>query len=119
MNRSQRACHPNALNFIDDPDTIIFTHIQQAIREQRELRTIATTIMEGQAARAWSMDQGLIFFDGCFYLPTASALLSDLLQVLRRGGSANIELLALGTHLPPTHGVQLNRMPSHILLGHP
>jgi hypothetical protein len=74
-------------------------------------------IMEGQAARAWTIDQGIIFFDDHFYLPAASALLPDLLQVLRHGGSANIELLALGAHLPPTHGTQLNRMPSHILLG--
>jgi hypothetical protein len=54
------------------------------------------TIMDGQAARAWSVNQSLIFFDGRFYLPVASALLPILLQVLRRGGSANMELLALG-----------------------
>jgi hypothetical protein len=58
-----------------------------------------------------------MFFNGHFYLPAALALLPDLLQVLRHGGSANIELLALGAHLPLTHGAQLNRMPSHILLG--
>jgi hypothetical protein len=79
MNKSKRAHLPNTLDFIDDPDTIIFTHIRQAIREQRELCTVATTIMEGQAARARSVDQGLIFFDGRFYLPAISALLSDLL----------------------------------------
>jgi hypothetical protein len=28
MNRSQRACLPNALDFIDDPNTIIFMHIR-------------------------------------------------------------------------------------------
>jgi hypothetical protein len=70
--------------------------MRQAIREQRELRTVAMTIMDGQAARAWSVNQSLIFFDGRFYLPVASALLPILLQVLRRGGSANMELLALG-----------------------
>jgi hypothetical protein len=70
--------------------------MRQAVREQWELRTVAMTIMDGQATRAWSVNQGLIFFDGRFYLPTASALLPDLLPVLHRGGSANMELLALG-----------------------
>lgn len=100
MNRSQRAPLPNALDHIDNPDDIIFTHMRQAIRKQWELRTIALTIMEGQATQAWSMDQGLIFFDRRFYLPAASALLPHLLQVLRRGGSTNIELLALGAQVP-------------------
>jgi hypothetical protein len=54
------------------------------------------TIMDGQAAWAWSVNQGPIFFDGRFYLPVASALLPVLLWVLHRGGSANMELLALG-----------------------
>lgn len=57
-------------------------------------------ITEGQAAVAWSVYLGIIFFDGRFYLPAASPLLPDLLQVLQRGESANIELLAIGAHKP-------------------
>jgi hypothetical protein len=30
--------------------------MRQAVREQRELRTIAMTIMDGQATQAWSMN---------------------------------------------------------------
>jgi hypothetical protein len=35
VNRSQRAHLPIALDFIDDPDDIIFQHIRQDIVEQR------------------------------------------------------------------------------------
>jgi hypothetical protein len=92
--------------------------MRQAIREQRELCTIARTVTEGRAALAWSLDQGLIFFNGRFYLLAASTLLPNLLQVLLRGGSTNMELLALGAHIPPSQG-QHNGMPTHILLGRP
>jgi hypothetical protein len=67
-------------------------------------------IADGMVAQAWSLDQGLLLFDGHLYLPVASSLLSNLLQVLSRGVSANMELLALGAHQPSTHG-QHNRVP--------
>jgi hypothetical protein len=56
-------------------------------------------IADGMVAQAWSLDQGLLLFDAHLYLPVASSLLSNLLQVLSRGVSANMELLALET--PP------------------
>ena len=75
-------------------------------------------IVDGVAAQAWSLDQGLIFFDGRLYLLAASSLLPNLLQVLRRGSSANKELLALGAHPPSMRG-QHNGVPTSILLGCP
>jgi len=103
LSRASRARHPNALDYIDTTD-VIFEHMRQATLRQRELRTIAMAISDSVAAQAWSLDQGLIFFDGRLYLPAASSLLPYLLQVLRRGGSANMELLALGAHPPPMRG---------------
>nr|AWA44959.1 hypothetical protein LOC101753448 [Saccharum spontaneum] len=117
LSKASRACLPNALDFIDSSD-IIFEHLHRAVLRQRELATIAMAISDGVEAQAWSIDQGLIFFDGQLYLPAASALLPDLLQALRQGGSANMELLALGAQPPPT-AAKHNGVPAYILLGHP
>jgi hypothetical protein len=117
LSRASRACHPNALDYIDTTD-VIFEHLCQATLRQQELRTIAMPIADGVAAQAWSLDQGLHFFDGRLYLPAASSLLPDLLQVLRRGGSASMELLALSAHPSATRG-QHNRVPTSVLLGCP
>lgn len=53
------------------------------------------------------------------YLPAASPLLPDLLRVLRQGGPANLEFLALGAHKPPTEYGQLTGMPRHLLMNGP
>jgi hypothetical protein len=101
--------HTNTLNPTDTTDKIS-KHLRQATLQQQELCTITMAIADSMVAQAWSLDQGLLLFDGHLYLPVASSLLSNLLQVLSRGVSANMELLALGAHQPPTHG-QHNRVP--------
>jgi hypothetical protein len=60
----------------------IFDHVHQAVLEVPELHAIATAIIGGTTAPAWSLDQGLLFFDGCFYLLLASPLLPDQLETL-------------------------------------
>lgn len=91
MNRSQRACLPTALDNFDASNDIIFTELRRAVLEDKGLHVIAATIMEGRAARVRSLHKGLVLFDGRVYVPTASPLLPDLLQVLCSGGPANME----------------------------
>jgi hypothetical protein len=62
------------------------------------------------------MDQGLLFFDGRLYIPAASPLLTDLLQIVKREGPAGWELIALGCHSTPTLAHH-NKTPTGILLG--
>jgi hypothetical protein len=72
--------HPKALTAIETNSTIL-AHLHQAVQE--ELRTIAAAIISRAAAPTWSLEQGILFFGGCFYLPAASPLLSKLLQSLQ------------------------------------
>jgi hypothetical protein len=81
LNRANRAQCPNALDYIDTTN-IIFEHLRRATLQQRELHNVAMAIADGATAPAWSIDQGLLFFDGHLYLPATSSLLPDLLQVL-------------------------------------
>jgi hypothetical protein len=99
LNRANRAHHPNALDYIDTTN-VIFRHLRQAILQQWELRKVAMPIADSVTTLAWSIDQGLLFFDGRLYLPAALLLLPNLLQVLRQGGSTTMELIALDAHPP-------------------
>jgi hypothetical protein len=67
-----------------------------------ELRAIATAIIGSTTALAWSLDQGILFFDERFYLPAASPLLPNLLRTLLIvGRTTNLRLLAVDFHIPP------------------
>jgi hypothetical protein len=81
------------------------------------LLIIALAIDDGTAAPAWSMDQGLIFFDSCLDIPAASSILADILQVLLHAGPRRMELLALGLHLPLSTAHD-NGAPTSTHLGH-
>jgi hypothetical protein len=109
LSPASRDHHTNTLN---PTDTInkISEHLRQPTLQQQELRTIAMAIANGMVAQPWSLDQGLLLFDGHLYLPMASSLLSNCLQVLSRDVLANMEFLALGAHQPLTYG-QHNGVP--------
>lgn len=100
MRASRNRCL-TALDQVNGTDPI-FDRLQQAVPQQYELRHIALAMIEGTAAPAWSLDQGLLLFDCRFYFPAASPLLLDLLQVLLQGGLTHMALLALGCHPPLT-----------------
>lgn len=95
-NRAHRARRLNALDTFNNKGNIIFDHMRRAVREQRELRTVALAIANGQAAPAWSFDEGLIFFDGRLYIPSSSPLLPDILQIIHDEGPTSIEFASLG-----------------------
>ena len=78
LNRANRARRPNALDYINTTN-VIFGHLRRAILQQHGLRNIAMAIADGVTALAWSIDQGLLFFDGRLYLPAALSLLPNLL----------------------------------------
>jgi hypothetical protein len=78
LSPASRDHHTNTLNPINTNDKI-FEHLCQATLQQQELCTIAMAIADGMVAQAWSLDQGLLLFDGHLYLPVASSLLSNLL----------------------------------------
>jgi hypothetical protein len=86
--------------------------------QHRELRHLTLAITQGTVAPAWSIDQGLLFFDGRFYIPDALPLLSDLLATISLGGHDNMRYLALDSHSPPM-APHHNSTPTGILLGHP
>jgi hypothetical protein len=86
--------------------------------QHRELRHLTLAITQGTVAPAWSIDQGLLFFDGRFYIPDALPLLSDLLATISLGGPDNMRYLALDSHSPPM-APHHNSTPTGILLGHP
>jgi hypothetical protein len=94
MNRANHSCCPNAL----DADNSVFASLRQAVLQQQELRHIALAISNATTSPAWSLDQGLLFFDGRFYISAISPFLPDLLQVLLQGGPAHMALIALGYH---------------------
>jgi hypothetical protein len=50
-----------------------------------KLRGTATSIINKQAAQAWSLDAGYIFFDERLYVPAASPLLLALIDTLISG----------------------------------
>jgi hypothetical protein len=52
--------------------------------------TIATDIIDGTTALAWSIDHGLLFSNGGFYIPATSPLLVDLPDAPLFGGQANM-----------------------------
>lgn len=55
------------------------------------------------AAATWPLEQGILIFDGRLYLPAASPLLPDLLEsLLSTEQMANLWLLTVGFHTPPT-----------------
>lgn len=117
MNRANHSCHPNALDHVD-ADNSVFASLRQAVLQQQELRHIALAISNGTTAPAWSLDQGLLFFDRRFYISAISPFLPDLLQMLLQGGPAHMALIALGCH-SPLMVPQLNAAPMAILLGRP
>ena len=77
-NWASRSRRPNALDCMDTTN-VIFGHLRRAILQQHGLRNIAMAIADGVTALAWSIDQGLLFFDGRLYLPAALSLLPNLL----------------------------------------
>jgi hypothetical protein len=101
MNGASWSRLPNALDYVDTIGTV-FGHLRCAVLQLQELYHIALAIGNGTTTLAWSIDQGLLFFNGCFYIPTTSTLLPDLLEVLLLGGPAHMRYLALGCHPPPT-----------------
>jgi hypothetical protein len=78
--------------------------------------TREAAIAKGAAAPAWSMDQGLIFFNGHLYIPVVPFILANMLQVLLHAGPRHMEPLALSSHLSSstTHDIGV---PTNILLG--
>lgn len=115
LHASSSRC-PNALDQFSSISVPVFTELRDAVLQQRELRRIAIAIDDGSVAPAWSMDQGLLFFDGRLYIPAISPLLPDLLQIVKREGPAGWELIALGCHSTPTLAHH-NTTPTGILLG--
>ena len=84
-----------------------------------ELRTIALAIINNATSGAWSLDQGILFFDGRFYIPASSPLLPDLLETLLLcGHTENLRLLAVGFYTPPLMSAATYNFPASILLTH-
>lgn len=114
MNRTSRFCLTSALNYVITID-IVFSHLCHAILQLQELCHIALTFGNGTTTPTWSIDQGLLFFDGRFYILVTSPLLPDLLKALLLGGPSHMRYLMLGCHPPMTS--HHNVTPSGILLG--
>lgn len=102
MRRATKPRRPNALVCISTC-AAAFDHLCRAILRVPKLYIISSNIIGGTDAPAGSIDQGQLFFDGCFYLPVASPLLPDLLETLHIvGDAANLCLLVVGFHTLPT-----------------
>ena len=67
MNRASQFRLTSALDYVITIDTV-FDHLCCAILQLQELCHIALAIGNGTVAPAWSIDQGLLFFDGRFYI---------------------------------------------------
>lgn len=104
MNRSNRARLPNATDFIKNSEAAIFSHIRHAVERQHELRRMQNAIKAGLESPNWSVERGLIFYDGRLYLPAASTILQDLIQELTKDELQQIELLAMGIYDTPVEG---------------
>lgn len=65
---------------------------------------LAGSIYTGDLPPAWSLRDGLIFFDGCLYIASSSACLHRVLAVLlQHGGEALLRQVAVGFRGLPQH----------------
>jgi hypothetical protein len=113
--KASKSRRPNTLDQFSSIYVPVFTKLRSATLQERELHHIAIAIDNGSTAPAWSMDQGFLFFDRRLYIPAASPLLPDLLQIVRREGSGGWELIALRCYPTPT-SANHNTTPTGILL---
>lgn len=63
--------YATALNQVNATDAV-FDWLRQVVLQQHELRHMALAVTDGTTTPAWSLDQGILFLNGRFYLPAAS-----------------------------------------------
>jgi hypothetical protein len=72
-----------------------------------------TTIIVNTAAPAWSPQQGIILYNGRYYIPVTSPLLQELLESV---GMTTPQLLAVGYHTAASTLATHQVFPSSVLL---
>lgn len=77
-------------------DPAILTQLRLAALDKPELHIITATIKVKAAAPTWWLQQGVILYNGCYYIPTTSLLLQDRLESL---GTTTPQLLAVSLHI--------------------
>lgn len=119
MSRATKLRWPNCLNNISTW-AHVFDKLRQATLRVPELHDITSDIINKSTTRAWSLDHGLLFFDGRLYIPATSPLLPDLLEALLIDGrTKNTNLLVMGFHTPLLIAAATYNFPSSILLTQP
>jgi hypothetical protein len=56
----------------------IITQLRRAALDEQELQIIPVTITVNATAPAWSLQQGVILYNGHYYIPATSPLLQEL-----------------------------------------
>jgi hypothetical protein len=79
----------------DTIDPTIIAQLRLAALDKQEPQIISATIAVNTAAPAWSLQQGIILYNGCYYIPATSPLLQELLESM---GTTTPQLLEGGFH---------------------
>ncbi|CAD6227103.1 unnamed protein product [Miscanthus lutarioriparius] len=103
-------CNRNkTLRSIDISDTLV--QLRGASTDERELQIIYDTITLQAAAPAWTIREGVIYYNNRLYIPASSPLLQDILESI---GTTAPHLPAIGLHTTSSPTTQA--FPSSILL---
>ncbi|CAD6334259.1 unnamed protein product [Miscanthus lutarioriparius] len=94
----------------DTIDPAIITQLRLAALDEQEPQIISATIAVNAATPAWSLQQGVILYNGRYYILVTSPLLQELLEYV---GMTTPQLLPNGFHTaastPATQGTSQQR----------